>query len=312
MKATAVMFLLFFAAFAWAGETPDPVRGEQFEPAVSACGDMAITRSPALKRKARGQGAPSARVVIRALRMFKSAQNKDGSWGEGGSRHLATPLVLTALLGNGESRTSHEFGQAVTRAREWTLAAEPATDAERASAIVALSFYVAMHANERRDNVKAEIAKIGALLSALKNPTGDPWSDLLAFHRLPDEIERPGWMKDTRDKLRKWSETDVDANPTTLDGYIVLRVAGLAKFLAGGKPWVEFNRDVVPVVVSRQAEDGYYPSALETDRFACTALAVQSLQMYYVFSGRFWALPEREPAPARVVIGYDIDIDVAP
>ena len=262
------------------------------------------TRSSAARR----YGHVPEVAVLRGLRMFKRTQNEDGSWGDGDERRLATPLVLMSLLSHGESRASQEFGQSVARAHEWTLATQPATDAERTSIVIALSVYVDLHAGKRRDLVKAEVAKIKALLSAVQNMQANPWVDLLTFHDLPQEIARPGWMKYTRDFPRRWSEREVNANPTTMDDYVALRVAGLAKFRLGGKVWTQFNREVTPTTVERQTDDGYYPCEPEADRFACTALAVQSLQVYYAYQPRYWAQPE--PEPKHQIQDEEIEIDI--
>jgi hypothetical protein len=234
-------------------------------------------------------------AVMKALRMFKARQNEDGSWGAEDKRRLATPLVLTALLGHGETASSHEFGDAVARAHRYLLACTPTNDAERITGIIALSEYVALHVGStQRDAAKAEVAKIQASLSAVRRTADDPWVDYLTFYLLPQEVPRPAWLKYTHDFPKRWSEAKVNVEPVALDEYVALRVAGLAKFRIGGKVWSEFNHQFAPKMVERQTAEGFYPCQPEANQFACTSLAVQAMQVYYAYQPRYYAQPEPE------------------
>jgi hypothetical protein len=232
-------------------------------------------------------------AVMKALRMFKGSQNADGSWGTEDKRRLATPLVLLCFLGHGETGASHEFGETVARAHKYMLACNPADDPEHIAGIVALSEYVGLHVTSTERNLaEAEVGKIRASLSVVQGTTNNPWVDYLTFHLLPPEIARPDWIKYTTGFPKRWSDVRINVEPNTLDGYLVLRVAGIAKFRIGGKVWEEFNREFLPKMVERQTDKGFYPCQPEADQFACTALAVQMMEVYYAWQPRYMPSPE--------------------
>ena len=279
--------------------------------------NISIVKSPIIMKGIYGARIPGGQryananttdaAVLRALRMFKSTQNEDGSWGEGCKRRLATPLVLMALLGHGESSASLEFGNTVARAHEWTLAARPTNDAERIETVLALSEYVALHVGNRRDLAAADIAKIKTCLSAVQSTTNNPWVDYATFYRLPQEVPRPDRLKYTREYPARWADAEVDIEPENIPGYLALRVAGLGKFQAGGNHWKEFNRQFAPKMIDRQTDAGFLPCKPDSERFACTALAVQAMEVYYQYRPNSWAQPVSEE---EELADDDIEINI--
>lgn len=273
---------------------------DQVAPLPQQATNITLIKSPlifkGLYSPRSGKGRKTTEIaVLAALRMFKTTQNADGSWGAGEARRLATSLVLSAFLGHGETPASEQFGASVARAHGFVLECSPTNDAERASAIIALSEYVTLHVSSReRDHAAREIDKIRGLLSSIRQTGESPWVDYLTFYMLPPEVERPEWMKYTRDFPKRWFNALVDVEPGTLDGYLVLRVAGLAKFRIGGKVWGDFNRQFAPKMVERQTAEGSYPCQPETDQYACTALAVKTMQVYYAWQPHYNAQPEPE------------------
>jgi hypothetical protein len=242
-------------------------------------------------------------AVMDALCMFRSRQNDDGGWGTGGHTRLATPLVLLCFLGHGEVSTSSEYGDTVSRAHAHLLGCQPQNDPERVSGIVALSEYIGLHiGSTERDRARSEIEWIRNALATIQNTTNSPWVDYLTFHMLPPEIPRPDWIKYTYDFPKQWKDAEVDVEPKTLDEYLDLRVTGIAKFRIGGNVWRDFNGKMAPKAIERQRADGSYPCHPESDSFACTALLVQMLEVYYAWRPRF--MPSSEPAQT------DTDIEV--
>lgn len=232
---------------------------------------------------------------MNALRMFTATQNEDGSWGAEDKRRLATPLVLLCFLGNGETGASPEFGEAIVRAHKYLLAYTPSDDPEHIAGIVALSEYVGIHvAGSERNLAEAEINRIRSFLSAVQDTAKNPWIDYLTSRLIPPEIVRPAWMKYTTDLPKRWSEAKVNVEPNTLDDYLALLISGNAKFRIGGKVWEEFNWQIVPKMIERQTPEGFFPCQPETDPFACTALAVQMMQVYYAWRPQFMPMPESE------------------
>lgn len=273
---------------------------DQVAPEPQQATNITLIKSPLIFKGLYGPRSGKGRkttetAVLASLRMLKTTQNTDGSWGAGEARRLATPLVLSAFLGHGETPASEQFGASVARAHGFVLECNLTNDAERASAIIALSEYVAIHVGSKeRDLAAREIAKIRSLLSSMRQTEGNPWVAYLTFYLLPPEVERPEWMKYTRDFPKRWAEVLVDVEPGTIDGYLALRVAGLAKFRIGGKVWGDFNRQFASKMVERQTAEGFYPCQPEADQFACTALAVQAMQVYYAYQPRYYAQPEPE------------------
>lgn len=295
MKTIVISFTAFVAAFIQAQEFPD------LEP-------LPVTnniRSPLILKGiygTRNQGSVSSdckmeNVVMDTLRLFKKTQNEDGSWGTEENRCLATSLVLISLLGHGERSSSMNFGETVSRAHKYMLTCNPTNDPERICLIIALSEYVAWHTRSmERDRVKVEISRINALLATVQNTTNSPWVDYLTFYLLPPEITRPDWIKYTREFSKRWSNINVNVEPITLDEFLVLRIAGLARFRTGGKVWDAFHRQFISKIVERERPDGFYPSRPEYDRFACTALAVQMMGVYYAFLPNSSMRPVTEPS----------------
>ena len=234
-------------------------------------------------------------AVMDALRMFKTTQNEDGSWGECDQRCLATPLVLMALLAHAETRESHEFGNTTARAHQYVLTSNPTNDAERISSIIALSEYVAVHVGSKhRERVKTEIAKIQAMLSAVHDTADNAWVQFLTFHHLPKEIPSPEWVKYTPEFSKWFSDVQANLSPENVEEYLALRLASLGKFCVGGKVWRDFNHQFLPKMIERQTTEGFYPCQLEAERFACTALAVQSIEVYYAWFPYYCEPPELE------------------
>ena len=288
---------------------------DQVAPQTQQATNITLIKSPLIFKGLYGPRSGKGRkttetAVLAALRMFKTTQNADGSWGAGEARRLATPLVLSAFLGHGETPASEQFGTSVARAHGFVLECNPSNDAERASAILALSEYLALHVSSReRDHAAREIEKIRGLLSSIRQTGESPWVDYLTFYLLPPEVKRPEWMKYTRDFPKRWSDALVDVEPGTLDGYLALRVAGLAKFRIGGKVWGDFNRQFAPKMVEQQTAEGFYPCQSETDQYACTALAVQTMQVYYAWQPNYYARPEPEREDATVN-GKDVEVRI--
>ena len=290
---------------------------DQVAPQPQQATNITLIKSPLIfkglygPRSGKGQKTTET-AVLSALRMFKTTQNADGSWGAGEAPRLATPLVLSAFLGHDETPASEQFGAVVDRAHDFVLECAMTSDAERISAVIALSEYAALcvgsaeHARAAR-----EIAKIMNLLLSIQRTDGNPWIDYLTFYLLPPEIQRPAWLKYTRDFPKRWAEAIVDVEPVTLDGYVALRVAGLAKFRIGGKAWGDFNRQFAPTMMNRQTPEGFYPCQPDDDRFACAALAVQGMQVYYTWQPNYYARPEsEEEGPPGQVQDVEVKINL--
>lgn len=242
-------------------------------------------------------------AVIDALRMFKSQQNEDGGWGKDRHARLATPLVLLCFLGHGEVCTSTEYGGTVSRAHTYLLGCQPQNDPERVSGIVALSEFIGLHiGSTERERAKPDIEWIRKALDAIQNTTNSPWVDYLTFHMLPPEIPRPDWLKYSYDFPKRWSDVEVNVEPNTLDEYLALRVAGIAKFRMGRNQWRDFNMQMAPKAIDRQKSDGSYPCSPETDSFACTALLVQMLEVYYAWQPRYMPAPDTAQTDTEIEV----------
>jgi hypothetical protein len=248
----------------------------------------------------------TADCVTEALRAFKRTQNDDGSWGTAEFRELATPLVLMAFVGRGETRGSEEFGTVVAKAHEWTLQSSPATHEERVAAILGLAMSVVVHTKGGEEAVaEKEAAAIQRLLDGVTPQQNDHWTDLLRLHRLPSGITRPEWMAYTREETRQWEGLEVNYDPDNLDEYLSLRLVGWARFIHGGEFWNLFNKAFAPKMIERQDATGFYPCIPDGARFACTAIAVQSMEVYYAFQPLFWTSPAKTRTQA-----FDADVKV--
>ena len=219
---------------------------------------------------------------------LEQSQNQDGSWGIADKRSLTTPLVLTAILGSGESLQSQDFGECVRKAQVWVMANNPTGMAERIASAVALSVFVqSQYREETRSLAQPLIEKAILLLRDLAMPTNSLWTTYLMAYGLPAEVQRSSHTTRPHDVKPLWRGLAVDFNPTTLDGYLKLCVATCLRFHAGGKEaWDNYNRELKLQMIKWQREDGFYPCADEADRFACTALALESRQLYFIF--RTW------------------------
>jgi hypothetical protein len=244
--------------------------------------------------------------VAEALRAFKRTQNDDGSWGTPEFRQLATPLVLMAFLGRAETKESEEFGNVVAKAHEWTLQSSPTTHEERIVVLLGLAESVVVHTKAGNDAVaEREVVAIQRMVDAVTPMQGDPWTDLLRLHRLPAGIKRPEWLAYTPEEMRQWESVQVNYEPVNVDKYLSLRLVGLVRFMHGGETWNVFNKAFVPQMIERQDAAGFYPCVPDGARFACTALAVQSMVVYYAYQPQFWTGPAKPRAKAT-----DADVKV--
>ncbi len=244
-------------------------------------------------------------AVMDGLRALKAAQNQDGSWGAEQHRYLATALVLNALLNHGEAETSQEFGRAVAKAHTWLMAHTPSTNAERIATAVALSAYDILHfGTATRDHAQREIAKVRDALATASLAAADPWTDYLTLHLIAPEVERPPAARLTQKYSRQWKDRDIDLEPASVAGYVALCAASLGKFNGGGQTWDTFNKAFAPKTVQRQMKDGFWPCADPEERFACTALAIESMGTWYA-----WRPPwPAEKTPEKP--GEDIKVDL--
>jgi hypothetical protein len=226
--------------------------------------------------------------VLNGLRALKQTQNEDGSWGIVGRKGLSTPLVLTALLGHGERADSREFGAAISSAQRWVLASTPTGMAERVASAVALSVYMHVHLEHGRpDLAQPYLDKVTVFLRDLGLPPESLWAKYLMVYRKAPGISRLDAAVRSRDIIKLWKDLAVDLEPDTFDGYLALWVATSSRFHCGGKvAWEEYNRTFAIKMVERQKSDGLYPCVDEADKYACTALAIESRQLYYQF--RTW------------------------
>ena len=245
-------------------------------------------------------------AVTDALRWFSATQNEDGSWGDEDERSLATPLVLLAYLGRGETRGSERFGEHVGRAHKWIMSASASNDPERIATVIALAGYTGLHVSSKeRHLATAEVTKVGELLDAIVTTNSTPWVDLLTFHLLPQELERPAWLKYTTPFEKKWQDVKPSIVPGNLDSYLALRLAALGKFRNGGDIWQKFNREYAISLLKHQQKSGSFPCEPESDAFSCTALAVHSLEVYYIMQPQFWVPIEPDTADDE-----DIEINI--
>ncbi len=239
-------------------------------------------------------------AVMDGLRALKSSQNEDGSWGSTERRCLATALVLTALLSHGEVESSHEFGLAVAKAHSWIMSSTPSNNAERIAMVAALSEYDVSHFGGRsRDLARREVARVKELIAGAVFRPDDPWTDYLTLHLTAPEVERPAETLRTPDYLARWKDRTADLEPTTITGYVALCASSLGKFIQGGKSWDAFNKSFVPRAVERQMKDGFWPAANQEDRFACSALAIEGMEVNYAFRKSYWPEPERQGETAK-------------
>ncbi|MCH8526963.1 MAG: terpene cyclase/mutase family protein [Kiritimatiellae bacterium] len=82
-------------------------------------GRTALLRQQGLQRYAGGMGDQTEAAVQRALRWLQSVQHSDGSWnkeGTGSGNAGYTGLALLTFLSNGQTPSSAEFGETVSRA----------------------------------------------------------------------------------------------------------------------------------------------------------------------------------------------------
>ena len=220
-------------------------------------------------------------AVMDALRWFSSTQNPDGSWGEKDERGLATPLVLLAYLGRGETRASERFGEHVGRAHEWLMSATPTNDPDRIATIIALSEYTALHIpSAQRHLAKAGVAKVQQLLDSIVTTNGTPWIELLSLHLLPQEVSRPTWLQQTRVIQKNWQDANPSLTPDDLDSYLALRLATLGKQRGQQDPWHTFYREYAIELIKHQDKEGNFPCKQGEQTIACTALAVHALEVY--------------------------------
>jgi len=87
---------------------------------------MTGSRTPgsigAMTRGGAGYGdATTEAAVLKALRWLKQTQQKNGSWGNGGTPVSNTGLAILAFLAHGETPASKEFGQTVERAMQFLI-----------------------------------------------------------------------------------------------------------------------------------------------------------------------------------------------
>lgn len=243
---------------------------------------------------ARVRGTEAA--VMDGLRTLKGAQSEDGSWGADRHRYLATALVLNAFLNHAEAKTSQEFGSTVSKAHNWLMANAPSDNAERIAAVVALSAFDATHyGRATRDLAQREVAKVKDALAGATFDAADPWTDYATLHQTAPEISRPAAILRTRDYFKQWKERTAEIEPTSVTGYVALCAASLGKFNEGGQPWVAFNKAFAPKTVQRQMKDGFWPCADPEERFACTALAIESMGVYYAWKPFAWPGPDKTP-----------------
>ena len=241
------------------------------------------------------------------LRALKGAQNQDGSWGTDGQRYLATALVLNALLNHAEAETLQEFGATVTKAHNWLMAKTPSNNAERIATVVVLSAFDAMHyGRATRDLAQREVARVKDGLASASFNVADPWTDYLTLHLTAPEIERPTAIRRTREYFKQWRERSVDLEPTSATGYVAMCAASLGKFNEGGQPCVAFNKAFAPKTVQRQMKDGFWPCDDPDERFACTALAIESMEVYYAWKPLAWPGPEKTPEKPDAEIKVEV------
>jgi hypothetical protein len=236
----------------------------------------------------------TAKAVEAALQAFKTSQNPDGSWGDEGNKTLSTALVLTAFLNRGETEGSREFGGHISKASAWLLESNASNNEERIALVVALSEQALMQIRTGSTNIPARTtARIQSLVSEIKPRKDDPWTTLLIRHRLPPDIERPEWAQYTRETAKEWASTEVSFEPSTVEAYLNLFLVGLAKFNQGENRWSDFNRAFAPKIIERQLPTGFYPCTPNSDKFACTALALRTMAIYYAFAPPFWTSPRQ-------------------
>lgn len=240
-------------------------------------------------------------AVQDAFRAFSNDQNEDGSWGTPSSQLLATPLVFMAYLGSAETEKSEKYGSTVSRARKWILGASPTSHEERIATILALTEYVLL-TKLPDDTATIDHERIRKLLGAVSPRENDPWTDLISRHRLPPSIPRPSWAQPTKELKAKWETAELNLAPASPLDYLELRLAGLARFQRGGKSWTDFNNQAMPALIARQA-NGYFQSGSEDDKYACTAFAIQNMQVFYAFQPPFWqGIPATQDKDEEIII----------
>lgn len=212
-----------------------------------------------------------ATLVAKALRFLKESQNRDGSWGKEPEACTATALALSALLRNGETKTSVNFGETITLARDWLLAARPESLDDSMAVAVALSDYNTLH-------TETSVAqRVTAVVQKIKEPGDTIWADILCSTRLPDESQRPKWCLTPKQVQQKYVARPATAPPQTKADYLKTYAVGRAQFRANSKAAAAHYRYLADEVLNRQQVDGSFPVSANEDKVAATALVLLSL-----------------------------------
>lgn len=228
-------------------------------------------------------------TVMAGLSALQTSQSEDGSWGTDGHRYLATALTLNAFLNHGEREMSPGFGSTVAKAHSWLMASVPSNNTERIASVVALSVFDALHfGGAPRELANREIAKVEEAMSGVSFSSTNIWIDYLTLHQTAPEIKCPNEIRQTWDYTKRWRDRPVEIEPDSITGYVALCSASLGKFNVGGKSWEAFNKELKQKLVQRQMKDGFWPCADPEERFACAALAIESICVYYAWKPIGW------------------------
>lgn len=267
------------------------------------------TNRPIIMRGLNGHRSRSAQTTERprrphdvttdAIRRFVEKQNPDGSWGADGTQQLATALCLISFLRHGEPDHSETLGKPGANAHAWLMAAQPRTDPERVATAIALSDYITVHSrwhdhydDEKKPTVPPEqIQKIQNCITAISPQCEEMWQDLLLLSHLPQEISHDLDRDAIQAIFDKYLDRAPDGVPSTLDDYLLLYLTTLARFNQGAKAWIEWNRQLVPMLIRSQEPDGLFPCQTEHTRIAATSFSVMSFSVYYITSHQFLVRP---------------------
>ncbi len=225
-----------------------------------------------------------ARGTLATIQAFKRSQNPDGSWGCNEKKGLSTPLVLTALCGQGKHAIDNEYGECVSRAQNWVLANSPTSVAERVVSAVALSVAAySQYGDLNPDKSHPFTDKANRLLQDLDLQTNSIWATYLMAYRLHPEIKKPSVISNRQTLQSKWKEIEVVFRPTSFEGYLTLCIATCLRYHTGGREaWGKYSGECKKKLREWQQSDSFYPCENEAEKYVCAALATECRQVYFI------------------------------
>lgn len=212
-------------------------------------------------------------MLSKALRYLENAVSDDGELLTGSNNVQSTALVLVALLRNGASINSEQYGEVVRKAYKYILSSDLKTDDDKIASVVAMSHYYVTH------KTSEAAVMVNKLLSEINHADGF-WADFLSITRVPDESKRPSWALPVRIyQNNRMKETGVSKLESLAD-YQEMYLTYTAKNIRTNTSITTYNNACKRIWFSKQAEDGSFAISDNKDKFAATALVSLSLSIY--------------------------------